>query len=181
HHRFHDAIRLPGIAIRQQIVEKDRVDLPRETEFVFEPAALPGRSAVGGKFLPEIIDFILVLAVDRERDCFGELELRAGVERHELDSVERKFHCHHAAFWPRPVLAVTRYLPDLRILKNADVEFGCLLGFGIKPQTRSYLLHTTQFNRRLSQPSTLNSVKERGSHGALRSQLPSACLLASDA
>jgi len=75
HHRFHDAIRLPGIGIAQHIVEKDRVDLPRETEFVFEPAALPGRSTVGGKFLPEIIDFILVLAVDRERDCFGELEL----------------------------------------------------------------------------------------------------------
>src|SRR5437867_10507815 len=75
HHRFHDAIRLPGIGIGQHIGEKDRVDLPRETEFVFEPAAPPSQSAVGRKFLPEIIDLILRLAVDRERDRFGELEL----------------------------------------------------------------------------------------------------------
>jgi hypothetical protein len=94
HHRFHDAIRLPGIAIGQHIAEKDRVDLPRETEFVFQLAAPPGRSAVGGKFLPEIIDLVLGLAVDRERDRFGELELRSAIERHELDSVERKLHRH---------------------------------------------------------------------------------------
>jgi len=45
HRRFHDAIRLPGIGIGQHIAEKDRVDLPRENEFVFEPAAVPGRSS----------------------------------------------------------------------------------------------------------------------------------------
>ena len=37
HHRFHNAIRLPGIRIGQHVAEKDWVDLPRETEFVFEP------------------------------------------------------------------------------------------------------------------------------------------------
>lgn len=64
HYRFHDAIRLLGIAIGQHIAEKDRGDLPRETEFVREPAAPPGRSAVGGKFFPEIIDLILGFAID---------------------------------------------------------------------------------------------------------------------
>jgi len=34
---MHDAIRFPGIGIGQHIAEKDRVDLPRETEFGFEP------------------------------------------------------------------------------------------------------------------------------------------------
>ena len=79
HHRFHDAIRLPGIGIGQHIAEKDRGDLPRETEFVFKPVpkAFGIESAVGGKFLLEII--------------------------------------------------------DLRIVKNADVEFSCLLRFGIEP------------------------------------------------
>src|SRR5437667_12421402 len=75
HHRFHDARCFRFIGIGQHIAENDRVDLPGESEFVFEPAAPPGRSAVGGKFLPEIIDLILGLAVDRERDRFGELEL----------------------------------------------------------------------------------------------------------
>jgi len=37
--------------------------------------------------------------------------------------------------------AVKRYLPDLRILKNADVESSCLLRFRIEPKKRIYLLH----------------------------------------
>jgi hypothetical protein len=41
----------------------------------------------------------------------------------------------------RPILAVTRYSPDLRILKNAHVEFRHLLRLGIEPQKRIYLLH----------------------------------------
>jgi hypothetical protein len=34
-----------------------------------------------------------------------------------------------------------RYLPDLRIPKNADVEFSCLLRFGIELQKGIYLFH----------------------------------------
>src|SRR5207249_8833749 len=145
HHRFNDAIRLPGIRIGQHVAEKDWVDLPRETEFVLEPAAPPGRSAIGGKFLPEIIDLILGLAVDCERDRFGKLELRSTVERHELDSVERKLHRHDRSWRPanffRRFFWITGNLPDLRILKNADVEFSCLLRFRIEPKKRIYLLH----------------------------------------
>src|SRR5207249_1511824 len=137
HHRFNDAIRLPGIRIGQHVAEKDWVDLPRETEFVFEPAAPPGRSAVGGKFLPEIIDLILGPAVDRERDRFGELELRAAVERHEVDSVESKLHRYDRSWRPanffRCFFWITGNLPDPRILENADVEFRRLLRLGIEP------------------------------------------------
>src|SRR5947208_14054066 len=75
HHGVHDALGFGFIRIAKHVAENDRVHLPRETEFVFEPTARSGRSAVGGKFLPEIIDLILGLAVDRERYRFGELEL----------------------------------------------------------------------------------------------------------
>jgi hypothetical protein len=75
HQRVHDARCFRFIGIGQYIAENDRVGLPGESEFVFEPAAPPGRSAIGGKFFPEIIDFVLDLAVDRERDRFSELEL----------------------------------------------------------------------------------------------------------
>jgi len=34
-----------------------------------------------------------------------------------------------------------RYLPDPRVLKNADVEFSCLLRFRIESKKRIYLLH----------------------------------------
>src|SRR4029450_2222214 len=95
------------------------------------------RSAIGGKFLPEIIDLILGLAVDRERDRFGELELRAAVERDKVDSVERKLHRHYRSWWPsnffRCFFRITGNLPDPRILKNAGVEFSCLLRFRIEP------------------------------------------------
>src|SRR5438067_11529232 len=110
-----------------------RKNLPRETEFVFEPAARPRRSAIGRKFLPEIIDLLLCLAIHVERDRFGELELRSAIERDESNAIERKIHRHHAALRPRTSLAVTRYSIDLRILKNAEVEFGRLLRFRIEP------------------------------------------------
>src|SRR5262249_4036080 len=97
-----------GIAIGQPVAEKDRVDLPRETEFVFESAAPPSRSAVGGKFLPEIIDLILGLAVDRKRDRLGELELRAVLSATN-STVERKFHRYHSALGAWSSLAVTLY------------------------------------------------------------------------
>src|SRR5437867_805269 len=58
HHRVHDALGFRFIGIAEHVAENDRADLPRETEFVFEPAAWPGRSAVSGKFLPEIIDLV---------------------------------------------------------------------------------------------------------------------------
>jgi len=140
HHRFHDAIRLSGVGISQHVAEKDRVDLPRETEFVFESAAPPSRSAVGGKFLTEIIDLILGLAVDRKRDRFGELELRAALSATN-STVERKFHRYHAALGAWSTLAVTRYPRHLSILKNAHVKFRRLFRFGIEPQKRIYLLH----------------------------------------
>jgi len=50
------------------------------------------------------------------------LKLRAAVERHELDSVERKFHRHDGSRRSTGFLggffAITRDLPDLRILKK---------------------------------------------------------------
>src|SRR5437667_10674629 len=137
HHRVHDARCFRFIGIGQHIAENDRVDLPGETEFVFEPAAPPGRSAIGGKFLPEIIDLILGPAVLRERDRFCELELRAAVERHEVDSVESKLRRYARACRPanyfRCFFWITGNLPDPRILENADVEFRRLLRLGIEP------------------------------------------------
>ena len=64
HHRGHDALGFRFIRIAEHVAENNRVHLPRETEFVFEPTAWSGRSAVGGKFLPEIIDLVLGFAVD---------------------------------------------------------------------------------------------------------------------
>src|SRR5215831_16216311 len=137
HHGVHDAFGFRFIRIAEHVAENDRADLPREAEFVFEPPARPGRSAIGGKFFPEIIDLLLRLAVHVERDRFGELELRAAVECYELNSVERKLHRHDrsrlASNLFRSLSWIARDLSDLRIFKNADVEFRCFLRFRIEP------------------------------------------------
>src|SRR5712691_1056573 len=47
HHRLHDALRLHGILVLQQLDHDARNDLPGQTELVLEPAALPRRAALG--------------------------------------------------------------------------------------------------------------------------------------
>jgi len=50
-----------------------------------------------------------------------------------------------------------RYLPDPRVLKNADVEFSCLLRFRIESKKRIYLLHAI-FPRRFSARAQVRAV-----------------------
>ena len=56
-----------------------RDHLPGEPVFIREPAALHFFAAVRRQLLPVIIDFLLRLAVDYERNGFGELELRSTI------------------------------------------------------------------------------------------------------
>jgi hypothetical protein len=59
-----------------------RHHLPGEAEFILEPAA-PAFLAAFRQLAPEIIDLVLRLASDLERDRLVELEMRAAIERDE--------------------------------------------------------------------------------------------------
>jgi hypothetical protein len=59
-----------------------RHHLPGEAEFILEPAALAFLAALR-QLAPEIIDIVLRLAGDLERDRLVELEMRAAIERDE--------------------------------------------------------------------------------------------------
>jgi hypothetical protein len=69
HHGLHHASGLGGVGIGQQRDERARYDLPRESEFILEPAAPTGAAAVC-KLRPKDIDFRLIDTVDAERDGF---------------------------------------------------------------------------------------------------------------
>jgi hypothetical protein len=73
-------------------------DLPRHTEFVFEPAALYFLSAIGSEFLPKKIHFFLCLAVRNKRDRFVKFKDRTAVERCEFLAFELELDGRSAAF-----------------------------------------------------------------------------------
>ena len=74
------------------------------------------------------VDFGLGLAIDRQGNAVGELEVRAAVERGERLAVQLEVDRHHAALraWTR--LAVVRRPDDARVLEDRHVEVHGFLG-----------------------------------------------------
>src|ERR1700720_1175692 len=134
HHRPHDGLRFRGVVIPKQTPQGSGDDLPRYAELVLEPAAAL-LLAAGGELLPQRVDFALSLAVDEERYCRREGEMRAAVEREELLPFELEDHGHR-----RPFRAGV-HLGDLRILEDGRVELRRLFGPAVEPQEGSYLRH----------------------------------------
>ena len=121
-----------------------RCYLPGETVFVRDPSALHFLPAVSGEFLPVIIDLLLRLAVDHERDGFGELELRPAVQGGELLAIQLERNRHHLAFlFGKFFAGVMRDLLDLRILEHRDVEICGFFRLIIEPQKWSNFLHVS--------------------------------------
>lgn len=86
-HCLHHPVRFHRILVQHQLPEDRRDDLPGETVFVLEPAALI-LSAALGELLPEIVHLVLHLAVDEERDGLGEGEVRSTIDRRKFLPVE---------------------------------------------------------------------------------------------
>src|SRR5436309_11238416 len=94
-HRFHDSFRFFGILVVQHVNQHSRGDLPRKTEFVFEPAALRFLTAISSEFLPKIIDFLLRLAVHYKRDRLIKFKSWTAVERSEFLAFKLEFDSQH--------------------------------------------------------------------------------------
>ena len=60
-HCFHDPLCFPGILITDHLAQIAGNDLPRQTKFVFKPAALSTFPA-GGQLFPHLVDLLLRLA-----------------------------------------------------------------------------------------------------------------------
>ena len=72
--------------------------MPGESVLVFQPAALLRlRVATGSELLPVVVDLLLGLAVNLDRDRLVELEQWTSIERGESQAVELEVHRHHRA------------------------------------------------------------------------------------
>ena len=85
----------------EQLVQPRRDDLPREAEPVLEPAARALLAALR-ELAPVLVDLVLRLAADLERDRLAEREVGAAVEGDELLAVELELDGHDRALGPGP-------------------------------------------------------------------------------
>jgi hypothetical protein len=76
HHRFHHSLYFLSVRVADELHESSRHNLPRETELIGDPATLQGGSAGASELVPVLVNFFLVLAVDKERETLGECERR---------------------------------------------------------------------------------------------------------
>src|SRR6266480_4040763 len=122
-----------------------RYYLPEESVLVREPSAFHFLPAASGEFLTVIIDLLLRVAVDHERDGFGELEIRPAVQGGELLTIQLERHRHDLAFlFGKFFAGVMRDLFDLRIfLEHRDVEICRFFRLVIEPQHWSNSLHVS--------------------------------------
>src|SRR5881396_3254200 len=131
---------LRGLANRALHVldELSRDDLPRQAEAVLQPAADAGLSPAGDEGVPVLVDLSLILAVDRERDRFVELEVGTAVESDERLAGDGEVDCQNNA--GRPARRVRRRPVDLvdpAVREERRVELRRLLSLAVKPQARS--------------------------------------------
>src|SRR5712664_99007 len=140
HHRLHDALRYCGIGIAQELRQRGRNDLPRQTELILEPAAHLLLSA-SGELLPQLVDLFLGLAIHDERYRLRELKLRPAVQGNEFLPVELETRGHDRPLRSRAGLAVTNDAPGLRVLENRDIKLHRLFGPAVEPQEWGNFLH----------------------------------------
>src|SRR6185312_13724796 len=94
--------------------------------------------------VPEVVDLLLAVAVDDQRDRLVELELRASVERQELDAIQYEGHGQYPplrlAVDVEAFLAEVSDRADARVLEDRDVVFRRVLGLFVEPQAGRDLL-----------------------------------------
>lgn len=68
HHGLHYTVGFGGIGVVHEFGESGGDDLPGEAIFVFEPTTHAFLAAVGGEFVPVVVDFFLGVDADKEGD-----------------------------------------------------------------------------------------------------------------
>src|SRR5471032_3303330 len=139
HHRLHGALSGGLVVAGDHLHDDGRHHLPRQAVAVLQPAALLRRRVAAlGQTIPVMVDLVLRLAIDLERDGRRELEFRPGVERRERLPVERKRNGQHAG---RPLevalgvlLAVARHLAYPGRGEDVRIKLHRRLGLAVEPQ-----------------------------------------------
>src|SRR5262249_8758568 len=144
-HRLHHAFGFFLIAIMQHVDQNGWRHLPRHPEFIFKPAARRFLATVCGEFLPEIIHFLLRVAVYYKGDRFVEFEKQAAVKSDEplaFDfELNRQYRSDRPPCFFRCLFGIAENSNDLRIFEERRVKVHGLLGLIIKPKEWSNFLH----------------------------------------
>src|SRR5262249_31689492 len=98
-------------------------------------------SAAGRELVPQVIHFLLRLAIDEQRDRRGELEVWSPVQGDELLSFEFEVDSHCRSLGAGAGIAISAYGLELRVLEKPYIEVCCLFGFVVEPQKRRDFLH----------------------------------------
>ena len=130
------AFTLPGILVADQLDESPRDNLPGEAERILDPAARGRRRPGLDQFVPILVDLGLVLAVNVERDAFGERKVRATVVAHEDLTTNDEL-----GGGDRTVLAGASDVPDFGVREGGGVELHGRLELIVEHQERCHLGH----------------------------------------
>lgn len=103
--------------------------MPGEAKFVFEPAALT-RSAALSQLFPVIVDLLLAIATDDERDRGSEFVHRASVDGAEFEAADLELH-QMVAF--RRASCNLFDAQDFGVWEYGGIELGGFFGLTIEP------------------------------------------------
>ncbi|KAI6763802.1 hypothetical protein HG530_007591 [Fusarium avenaceum] len=99
HHGLSRSTRRSLILRCHHVLECRRHNLPGNTKLICQPSTLlTGHIAVFSQLFPEVVNLVLILAVDHQGHSFAELPLgRTAVESHEGAAAELKLDGHDSA------------------------------------------------------------------------------------
>src|SRR5690606_25703860 len=137
-HGLEDPPRHLGVRVAQQPGQLTGDDLPGQAVAVLQPPARPLLTALG-ELAPQLVDLLLRLAVDKERDRLVEGELRPAVERQVALPGQLEHDHHRLAVRPR------LHLHHPGTGEDRGVEDGGLLSLAVEPEERGDLLHDASF------------------------------------
>src|ERR1700716_2051325 len=91
-----------------------------------------------------MVDFLLCVAINLERNRLVEFEYGTAVQRRERLPLELERDGHHrtgrSSVDLLPDLAVSRNLDDFRLLEDRDIKICCLFSLIVEPQAGADLL-----------------------------------------
>ncbi len=128
---FHHTVDLGGTAFAHDFGHERWCDLPGDSKFIFEPAALL-ELGLSRKFLPIIVYLFLRVAEDHERQRLIEFEVLVGTKCPE--GLAGQLEQNHLTI---PIRCVVdgRHAQDLRVWKHRDIKLRGLLDVCIEPKT----------------------------------------------
>lgn len=124
-----------AIAIRQHLRHPRVTDLPDKSETIRQPAA-GLLLATLDELVVIVVDLVLRLAMNKERNRAVEFSPGSTVDRRKILALELEAHRHHRTLEPESGIAITRDIGDPRIVEYRDIEIDGFFRVVVEPEMR---------------------------------------------